>query len=283
MACHQDYVMEALSGKTVLLVTHQVDFLPAFNSILVGISLKLLHFSLIFFSCLFLSFCVKAMILNRTLCKQFTLTSNYWQFMSEGHVLRGSTYDQLLGSSQEFQNLVNAHNETVGSQKQAKYASFQQSKTSTGEIQKNYEEQLRSSLGDQLIKQEERESGNTGLKPYIQYLSQNKGFLYFFLATICHLIFIVGQLIQNYWLAADIQDSNISRVKLIAVYSGIGSILVLFLLLRAFSVVGLGFGASLSIFSTLLGSLFRAPMSFYDSTPLGRILSRVRVLKVMLY
>jgi ABC-type transport system involved in cytochrome bd biosynthesis fused ATPase/permease subunit len=46
MACHQEYVMEALSGKTVLLVTHQVDFLPAFNSILVGISLKQQQFSL---------------------------------------------------------------------------------------------------------------------------------------------------------------------------------------------------------------------------------------------
>lgn len=28
--------MEALSGKAVLLVTHQVDFLPAFDSILVS-------------------------------------------------------------------------------------------------------------------------------------------------------------------------------------------------------------------------------------------------------
>ena len=34
--------MEALSGKTVLLVTHQVDFLPAFDSIVVGISVTLL-------------------------------------------------------------------------------------------------------------------------------------------------------------------------------------------------------------------------------------------------
>lgn len=32
--------MEALSGKTVLLVTHQVDFLPAFDSVLVSILLK---------------------------------------------------------------------------------------------------------------------------------------------------------------------------------------------------------------------------------------------------
>jgi len=32
----QDYIMEGLSGKTVLLVTHQVDFLPAFDSVLVN-------------------------------------------------------------------------------------------------------------------------------------------------------------------------------------------------------------------------------------------------------
>jgi len=31
----QEYIMEGLSGKTVLLVTHQVDFLPAFDFVLV--------------------------------------------------------------------------------------------------------------------------------------------------------------------------------------------------------------------------------------------------------
>ena len=34
--------MEALSGKTVLLVTHQVDFLPAFHCCLVSPHLKML-------------------------------------------------------------------------------------------------------------------------------------------------------------------------------------------------------------------------------------------------
>lgn len=32
----QDYVVDALSNKMVLLVTHQVDFLPSFNSVLVS-------------------------------------------------------------------------------------------------------------------------------------------------------------------------------------------------------------------------------------------------------
>ena len=88
------------------------------------------------------------------------------------------------------------------------------------------------------------------------------------------------QLIQNYWLAAEIEDSTVSRC--IAIYFGIGFILVLFLLQRAFSVVGLGFGASLSNFSTLLSSIIRALMYFYDATtPLWRILGQVRVSKAI--
>ena len=83
--------------------------------------------------------------------------------MFEGKFLRASTWHQLLPSSQEFQNLVNAHNDTVGFQKHAKYASFQQSKTFTWEILKTCEEQLILTLY-QLIKQEEREIGNIGLQ-----------------------------------------------------------------------------------------------------------------------
>lgn len=49
--------MEALSGKTVLLVTHQVDFLPAFDSILVISLYKTLSVTFLFlFYFLFLFF-----------------------------------------------------------------------------------------------------------------------------------------------------------------------------------------------------------------------------------
>uniref|UniRef100_A0A6M2EBS8 ABC-type xenobiotic transporter n=1 Tax=Populus davidiana TaxID=266767 RepID=A0A6M2EBS8_9ROSI len=227
-----DYVTGALSGKTVLLVTHQIDFLPAFNSILL---------------------------------------------MSGGEIIRSDTYSQLMASSQELQDLVNAHKNTAGSDTQVEYDSSKRAETSkTEEIQKVHsKEKLRAPSGDQLIKREERESGDTGFKPYIQYLSQRKGFLYFSLAIITHLIFIFGQVVQSYWLAANIQNSHVSRVTMFTVYSVIGCSLAVFLLLRSFFLVQLGCGASESIFSTLLTSLFRAPMSFYDSTPLGRILSRV--------
>ena len=200
--------------------------------------------------------------------------------MSEGEILQAGTYDQMMHSSQEFQDLVNAHNATVGSGRKPEHDSTQKSKILKGEIQKIYtEEQLRETSGGQLIKKEEREMGDTGLKPYLQYLKYGRGFLHFYLSKLSYIIFTVGQLLQTYWLAANVQNSSVSQLKLIAVYTGIGLSLSLFLLLRSFFVVHLSLGASQSIFSTLLSSLFRAPMSFYDSTPLGRILSRVRCLK----
>lgn len=181
-------------------------------------------------------------------------------------------------SSQEFEDLVNAHNDTTNSEKDSvKCSSFKPPKPSEGEMKKNLIEQPTASSVDQLIKQEERETGDTGLKPYMQYLKHNKGILYFSLSNLFYLIFMFGQLVQNYWLAANIEESSVSKSKLIMVYSIIGCGLILFLFLRSLYAVLLGLGASTSIYSKLMSSLFRAPMFFYDSTPLGRILSRVRV------
>ncbi|MBA0552215.1 hypothetical protein Golob_023045 [Gossypium lobatum] len=226
-----EYVMRALSDKTVLLVSHQVDFLPAFNSILL---------------------------------------------MSGGEIIEAGTYDQLLASSQKFQDLVNAHNNTIGSEMDVSYSSNGRVMASKDVIKNvQVKEEPIMATGEQLIKEEERETGDTGLKPYLQYLRHNKGFLYFTLAILFHVAFIIGQLVQSYWLAAELQSSEVSSKELLTVFTVIGFSLAIFLLLRSFYVVLLGRGASESIFSTLLKSLFRAPMSFYDSTPVGRILSRV--------
>ncbi|KAK6135220.1 hypothetical protein DH2020_031028 [Rehmannia glutinosa] len=217
-----EYVMGALSEKTVLLVTHQVDFLPAFDSVLV------------------------------------------------------SPYSQLLATSKEFQDLIHAHKETAGSERLSEVTTSQGRKPSSKEIHKTrVEKKAKTSGGDQLIKKEEREVGDTGFKPYILYLKQNKGFLIFSVAALCHLTFVIGQILQNSWMAANVDDPHFNTLRLILVYLLIGVVSSLFLLTRTFTTVVLGMQSSRALFSQLLISLFRAPMSFYDSTPLGRILSRV--------
>ncbi|PHU23197.1 ABC transporter C family member 10 [Capsicum chinense] len=228
-----EYVMEALSEKTVLLVTHQVDFLPAFDMVLL---------------------------------------------MSDGEILHAAPYHQLLASSKEFQDLVDAHKETAGSERVAEVNSSSRGESNTREICKT--DTGKKSVapgGDQLIKQEEREVGDTGFTPYVQYLNQNKGYLFFSIAMLSHVTFVIGQVIQNSWMAANVDNPQVSTLRLIAVYLVIGVVSTLFLLSRSLSTVFLGLQSSNSLFSELLNSLFHAPMSFYDSTPLGRILSRVNI------
>ncbi|OWM79612.1 hypothetical protein CDL15_Pgr023024 [Punica granatum] len=230
----KDYVMGALSDKTVFLVTHQVDFLPTFDSVLL---------------------------------------------MSDGKILQAAPFDHLLASSTEFQELVHAHEETAGSERLAEVTSSAKQEKPTKEIKKSFTEKQqpkKPSKGDgQLIKQEERETGDTGFKPYLQYLNQNKGYLFFTTASLGHLMFVIGQILQNSWMAANVENPQVSTLKLIVVYLSIGVTSTLFLMCRSLSTVILGLQSSRSLFSQLLDSLFRAPMSFYDSTPLGRILSRV--------
>lgn len=201
--------------------------------------------------------------------------------MSEGEILQAATYDQLMQSSPEFRDLVEAYKGMAGSEREQDHGSPHKPNTSKEEIQTVCTKpEFGETSGDQLIKREERETGDTGFKPYIQYLKHNKGFLYFSLSTLFHLIFTVGQLIQSYWLASAIQNPSVNKPKLLTIYTAIGFSMIVFLFFRSIFIVVLGIGASKSIFSTLLTSLFRAPMSFYDSTPLGRILSRVRFFKL---
>ncbi|KAK8448556.1 hypothetical protein SEVIR_7G049432v4 [Setaria viridis] len=107
------------------------------------------------------------------------------------------------------------------------------------------------------------------------YLRQNKGFLNVSLCAISYIVLLAGQISQNSWMAANVQNPSVNTLKLILVYIVIGVCMTFFLLSRSLFIVVLGVQTSRSLFSQLLVSLCRAPVSFYDSTPLGRVLSRV--------
>lgn len=198
--------------------------------------------------------------------------------MSNGAILQAGPYHQLLTSSKEFHDLVNAHKETAGSN-QLDNVTFSQKYSTTRKITQAFEENhIKEANGNQLIKQEEREKGDTGLKPYLQYMNQMKGYIFFTVASLCHLVFVICQILQNSWMAANVDNPLVDKLKLLLVYFLIGVCSTVFLLTRCLLVVALGLQSSKCLFSQLMNSLFRAPMSFYDSTPLGRILSRVRLI-----
>uniref|UniRef100_A0A0E0MNL2 ABC transmembrane type-1 domain-containing protein n=1 Tax=Oryza punctata TaxID=4537 RepID=A0A0E0MNL2_ORYPU len=204
-----EYVMGALSEKTVLLVTHQVEFLHAFDSVLL---------------------------------------------MAQGQIMHAASYLELLLSSREFQNLVSAHKDIVNfpNDSMVDYSGDKSPfKRETVVVLDGGKESIKNAEFDQLIRREEREIGGTGLKPYLMYLGQNKGYIY---ATLVAIANITSHL-DNWHRTHGLQPIFKIPVALLA--------------------VDLCLQISRSLFSQLLTALFRAPMSFFHSTPIGRILSRV--------
>lgn len=213
----------------------------------------------------------------------FSSHLKWLQLLSNGEIQHAATYLQLLASCQQFRVLIDAHKETAGFEGIASVASFPKTRTHVGESMKASDEtHLIASAGDQLIKIEEREIGNIGLRPYLHYLNHNKGYIYFSLICLLHLTFTIGQILQNTWMAANVENPHISKFQLIIVYLIIGFTSTILVLARFLVVFAMGLRSSKSLFSQLVISLFRAPMSFYESTPVGRILTRVRSFNIPL-
>ena len=69
--------------------------------------------------------------------------------MSNGEILEASPYHHLLSSNQEFQDLVNAHKETAGSDKPMPVTSTPRHSTSAREITQALVENFKATNGNQ--------------------------------------------------------------------------------------------------------------------------------------
>ncbi|XP_074272990.1 ABC transporter C family member 8-like isoform X1 [Silene latifolia] len=230
-----DCVLGALENKTVILVTHQVEFLPQVDKILV---------------------------------------------MNKGQVTQSGSYEDLLEAGKTFEQLVNAHAKAV-TQMDNSRAEVEESEGPTLIQQIMISESFHGSMEDlekdmpmHLTQDEEKEVGDVGIKPYLDYLSVSKGTAVFSWSLISQCAFVAFQALSRYWLAFAIGIPMISSGTLIGVYAGLSILGLVAVHIRALLTVNLGLKASKAFFEGFMNSIFRAPMLFFDSTPVGRILTR---------
>ncbi|GLJ18146.1 hypothetical protein SUGI_0320540 [Cryptomeria japonica] len=132
----------------------------------------------------------------------------------------------------------------------------------------------------QLVQEEERETGRVSIHVYWSYITAAyKGWLTPFI-ILSQMMFQLLQIGSDYWMAwanpTTLGDrSPISNSLLIRVYIALSLGSSLFVLIRAMLLSVIAFKAANQLFSKMHRCIFRAPMSFFDSTPSGRILNRV--------
>ncbi|XP_024973201.1 ABC transporter C family member 8-like isoform X4 [Cynara cardunculus var. scolymus] len=235
-----DCVMNCLERKTVVLVTHQVEFLSAVDNILV---------------------------------------------MQDGQITQSGNYEDLLMAGTAFEQLVNAHKDSITSLEPSppenksellQTGNVHQSTENTNEsyLSKENSEERISAKGIQLTEEEEKVIGNVGWKPFVDYIIISEGSWFLALCVLSQVGFVGLQAAASYWLAFGIQISKITNIMLIGVYTLISTMSTFFVLLRSVFATLLGLKASKSFFTKFNDSIFSAPMVFFDSTPVGRILTR---------
>ncbi|XP_017407512.2 ABC transporter C family member 8 [Vigna angularis] len=226
----KDCVMTALREKTVILVTHQVEFLSEVDTILV---------------------------------------------MKGGKVTESGKYENLLTTGTAFEQLVSAHKEAITELDQNN-----ENRTHRQESQDVYKNQsegeisTEGQLGMQLTQEEEKEIGDVGFKTFWDYISFSRGPLMLFYIILAQCAFVALQTASTVWLALAIDIPKITSAFLVGLYSLISFSGAAFVYIRALLTSYLGLNASKAFFTSFNTAIFNAPMLFFDSTPIGRILTR---------
>uniref|UniRef100_A0A804RD73 ABC transporter C family member 3 n=3 Tax=Zea mays TaxID=4577 RepID=A0A804RD73_MAIZE len=251
----KECLLADLASKTVVYVTHQIEFLPAADLILV---------------------------------------------MKDGRIAQAGRYDEILGSGEEFMELVGAHEESLTAldvvdamnENEANVSSSPSSRIETPNLSRSLSlaekkhGATNEAEGDdddarsgQLVQEEEREKGRVGFWVYWEYLTQAYKGALVPLVLLAQTLFQIMQIASNYWMAWATPASKdaeppVSAPTLLFVYVVLALGSSLCILVRSLLLATAAYKTATLLFNKMHLSIFRAPMSFFDSTPSGRILNR---------
>uniref|UniRef100_A0A6N2MXC4 ABC-type xenobiotic transporter n=1 Tax=Salix viminalis TaxID=40686 RepID=A0A6N2MXC4_SALVM len=128
-----------------------------------------------------------------------------------------------------------------------------------------------------LIKQEERETGVVSLKVLIRYKNALGGAWVVMILFICYLMTEVLRVSSSTWLSKWTDQGTSKRrgplyYNLIYMFLSVGQVLVT--LLNSYWLITSSLYAAKRLHDAMLNSILRAPMVFFHTNPLGRIINR---------
>ena len=240
-------IQEALAGKTRILVTNQTHLLGKCDQVII-----------------MAEGCIKAM-------------GSYESIQTQGVDL--SAYiPKVMTTSTSQDNLALA---VTQSNDKDKISSKDKEKDVKVEADKSVSEKAKKG---KLMTIEEKNLGNVQLSAYLYYL-RSGGIAWFFLVILFSLTSQVVGLISNFYLGycckvsviADLEGHSFSserNLKYLNTFAWISMIGVFTITLRSLCLANHRLGTSSIFHEGLLQRTMGAPISFFDVTPLGRILNR---------
>lgn len=213
--------------------------------------------------------------------------------MKDGKISQAGKYNDLLKLGSDFMELVGAHQEALTAIDTVKGEALRKSEESSGMTGDNTTVQDKQTSDGQngkvddivgqkgqIVQEEEREKGSVGFSVYWKYITTAYGGALVPIVLLAQTGFQLLQIGSNYWMAwatpvSKSEPSPVGSSTLIIVYVALGIASALCIFARSMLLVTAGYKTASLLFHKMHLCIFRAPMSFFDATPSGRILNRV--------
>nr|KYP51015.1 ABC transporter C family member 4 [Cajanus cajan] len=157
----------------------------------------------------------------------------------DGMIVESGKYNDILDSGMDFKALVTAHETSM-----------------------------------ELV---EQETGKVSLHVYKLYCTEAFGWWGITIVLVLSLLWQASMMASDYWLAYETSEERAEVFNpslFLSIYAIITAISVILVVIRSYFFTLLGLKTAQLFFTQILRSILHAPMSFFDTTPSGRILSR---------
>lgn len=206
--------------------------------------------------------------------------------MKDGKIVQSGKYEDLIADTDgELVRQMMAHKYSlnqVAPPKEHGLPIIKRHKVKQVELKEvKHDTSKRNSELSERMHEEERETGRVKWHVYRTFVTlAYKGALVPVI-LLCQVLFQGLQMGSNYWIAwATDKEDKVSREKLIGIFIILSVGSSVFVLVRAVLLATIAIETAQKLFLSMTKSIFRAPMSFFDTTPSSRILNRVSISSV---
>lgn len=188
--------------------------------------------------------------------------------LKDGEIVESGKYSELVQLNGEFSRLIRSLNEIEKSESEDLHES-----KDTLEVEPSEKTKKESKI----VAEEEKQYGNLSLEIYKNYFIAIGGLFLAFMIVFIMFLSMVMRMSSDFWLTYWSNDEaffNHGVSYYLSIYSFLGLGYIFLILAVAVATMYGGINASKKLHDMLLKIVLRAPTSFFDTNPTGRILNR---------
>jgi ATP-binding cassette subfamily C (CFTR/MRP) protein 1 len=196
--------------------------------------------------------------------------------LKRGEVVEHGTFTDLVANEKGAVKRLLAESSS-GQQASQRKSKTSEKESKSGDGAKATPKEVAGTKAKTLTTKEEQVIGGVSALVYKNYLKAGGGYLKFGFVYCGFVLSSLNQVATTSWISywtSDAKYEKHSQAFYLSFFFMLALTLGLVTFVRSFLLVRFGIDASETLHHNLLNSIMRAPQSFFDTTPLGRILSR---------